>query len=122
MATDLTIQLDDRPGALARVAETLGGAGVNIIGICGISSGKAAELHILVHDPERARSALEGSGLKVQAKRQIHQILLEDYPGELGAVTRRLADAGVNLELIYIGMDKQVIVGVDDHEAAAAVL
>jgi ACT domain len=59
MAIDITLLLDDQPGALARVGEVLGRAGVNIEGLCAVTSGGGqAEVHVLVEDLEVALPAL----------------------------------------------------------------
>jgi hypothetical protein len=59
MAIDITLVLGDQPGELARVGEVLGRAGVNIEGLCAVTSGGGrAEVHVLVEDLEAALPAL----------------------------------------------------------------
>jgi hypothetical protein len=66
MATDLTIELDDWPGELARVGELLGKHGVNIEGVCAVTSGGGdAEAHVLVEDMDAAFTALAEGGIPV---------------------------------------------------------
>jgi len=48
---DLTVILEDRPGALADLGEATGGANINIEGMCVTSGGGKGEVHILVEDP-----------------------------------------------------------------------
>lgn len=57
MATDLTIFLEDRPGTLANMGETLGEAGVNIDGGCGFACEGKGVIHILVEDASAAQRA-----------------------------------------------------------------
>jgi hypothetical protein len=118
MAKDLTVELQDRPGTLADVGEALGNAGVNIDGGCGAATGGRADLHILVEDPGGARKAIEGAGLSVTNERDVVVLDVTDKPGELGAIARRMADAGVNIDLVYLNARGQLVLGVDDLEKA----
>ena len=58
MPKDLSVSLEDRPGELARLGEALGNAGVNIEGICAMTSEGRGIIHILVEDAAAARAAL----------------------------------------------------------------
>ena len=115
---DLAIRLDDRPGALAEMGEALGRAGVSIEG-GGVFAGNA---HFLFHDGDAARRALEDAGILVAAAREVLvQKLLQGEPGQLGKLARRMADAGVNIEVQYSDHDHQLILVVDDIERGRAV-
>jgi len=118
MPTDLTVQLENRPGTLAALGEALGRAGVNIDGISGIESQGRAEVHVLVEDAAAARRALEAAGLRVGAERPVLVMTMEDRPGELGKVARRIANAGVNIELLYLATNTRLVIGADDLEKA----
>ena len=122
MATDLTVRLVDRPGAMAGACEALGDAGVNIDGCCAYPAGTAGQLHLLVEDAGGARAALSAAGYEVVQDRQVIVHELNDVPGSAGACLRRIADAGVNLELIYLATATRLVVGVDDFDAARAAL
>jgi hypothetical protein len=117
MATNLTITLDDRPGVLAELGEALGGAGVNIEGFCGYASGGRGTLHLLFEDPAAARGALEGAGFEVQAERDVLIVEIEDRPGALGVLARRVANAEVSLDLAYLATNTRVVLGAPDLEA-----
>lgn len=122
MATDLTLRLADRPGALAGACEALGAAGVNIEGCCAYPAGTAGQVHLLVEDPDAARRALSGAEYEVVQDRQVIVHKLEDVPGSAGAALRRIADAGVNLELVYLATATRLVIGADDLDAARAAL
>ena len=110
MAIDITLLLDDQPGALARVGEVLGRAGVNIEGLCAVTSGGGqAEVHVLVEDLEAALPALARSGLAVSSEQEVVVVALEDRPGALGAVSRRLGEAGVNITLTYLATHTRLV-------------
>jgi hypothetical protein len=122
MATDLTVRLADRPGTMAGACEALGAAGVNIDGCCAYPAGTAGQLHLLVEDAEAARAALRAAGHEVVQDRRVLVHELEDVPGSAGAALRRIADAGVNLELVYVAAGTRLVLGVDDLEAARSAL
>jgi hypothetical protein len=118
MAKDLAVELEDRPGTLADLGETLGNAGINIDGGCGFPVGGRATIHILVEDAGAARTAIEGAGLSVVDERDVLLLDVTDKPGELGAIARRMADAGVNIDLVYLSARGQLVLGVDNLEKA----
>jgi hypothetical protein len=122
MPTDLTVMLEDRPGSLADLGEALGGAGVNIDGLCGFPSGGVGVIHVLVADGKAARRALESAGIMVSDERDVLVHEAEDKPGMLGQVARKLADAGVNLDLIYKSTQTRLVIGADDLEGARVAL
>ena len=117
MPTDLAVQLEDRPGELARLGETLGGAGVNITGFCATTGNGRAEVHVMVEDEEAARKALESAGIIILNGREMLVASVEERPGELGRVSRAIGDAGVNIELAYPA-ERGLAFGVDDLEKA----
>lgn len=58
-----TVRLEDRPGALARLASALGERGVNIGGIVGIAEDTDGELMLQTSDADRTREALDAIGV-----------------------------------------------------------
>ncbi len=122
MAKNITIHLDDHPGALAEMGEALGKSVVNIDGICGISCEGVGVLHILVEDATAARSAVEQAGFEVHAERDVLVVNIVDRPGELGNIARKLANAGINLDLLYLTANLDLVIGVDDLEKAQSAL
>ncbi|GLY90013.1 hypothetical protein [Actinoallomurus iriomotensis] len=118
---DLTIELGDRPGALAEMAETLGAAGISIEGGGVFTVDGRAVAHFLFQDGEAASSALLAAGIRVTECRPVLvRRLDQERPGQLGAITRVLADAGVNIEAQYSDHDHRLILLVDDAATASA--
>jgi hypothetical protein len=119
---DLTIALDDRPGALAEMGEALGRAGVSVEGGgAWVVNGQGAA-HFLFHDGAAAERALEAAGIRVLATREVlAQRLNQGQPGQLGLLTRRMAEARVNIEVLYSDHDHQLILVVDDLVRGRAV-
>ena len=123
MATDLTLYLDDQPGELARVGDVLGAAGANIAGLCAITTGGGqAEVHILVTDAIRAFEALQGAGIRIVSEQEVMVLSIDDRPGTLGEVARRLGAARVNLTTAYLATNTRLVLAADDLAAARSAL
>ncbi len=119
---DLTVMLENRPGTLADMGDALGKAGINIDGICGFPCEGRGVSHILVEDAEGARRALEAIGLEVSGEREVLVVEVENRPGSLGETAKKLADAGVNVDLLYVASDSRLVVGADDLDKAQAAM
>ena len=122
MAFDLVIEIENAPGALAEVAAAISDAGVNIAAATCIGSGERAELHILVPHPGAARHSLSTSQLVVTREREVVVVDVEDNPGVLADLARKIAKAGVNLDLVYIATRNRVVFGAADLDALRAAL
>ena len=119
---DLTISLEDRPGALAEMGEALGRAGVSVEGGGAWVVDGRGVAHFLFRDGMAARRALEAAGIRVLAEREVLvQRLSQSEPGQLGKLSRRMAEAGVNIEALYSDHEHQLILVVDDLAAGRAV-
>ncbi|MGH2636153.1 MAG: ACT domain-containing protein [Actinomycetota bacterium] len=119
MATDLSISVSDEPGGLAKAAEALGAAGVNVEGIAGLGGHRSGHIHVLVEDAAGARSALESAGCSVDGEREavVLDVSGEDRPGKLGELARSAADAGVNLAACYVATKSRLVFVADDAAA-----
>jgi hypothetical protein len=114
MAVDLVIEIENTPGALARVAAAISDAGVNIAAATCIGPGEQAELHILVPHAGAARHSLAISHLAVTREREVVVVDVEDRPGVLADLTRKIARAGVDLDLVYVATRNRVVFGAAD--------
>ncbi len=120
---DLAIQLADRPGSLAEMGEALGAAGVSVEGGGAFVCAGGGLAHFLVANVERARRALDHAGIRVLADREVLAVRLnQEQPGQLGRLTRRMAEAGVNIEVLYSDHAHRLILVVDRPDVAAIVI
>jgi hypothetical protein len=123
MAYDLVIDIENTPGALAQVAAAISDAGVNIAAATCIGTGERAELHILVPHPEAAKHSLAISHqVVVSREREVVVVDVEDRPGVLADLTRRIARAGIDLDLVYVATRNRVVFGAADLPALRAAL
>jgi hypothetical protein len=118
MATDLTISVDDRPGGLASIGEALGGAGINIEGLCGHALDGRGMVHVCVQDGAAARAALEAAGIKVEG--EADAILGEPVPGAdqagtMAPMARAVAEAGINVQAVYLATNSRVVMVTSDN-------
>jgi hypothetical protein len=122
MSVDLVIDIENSPGALAEVAASISDAGVNIAAATCVGPGDRAELHILVPHAEAARHVLGISHVAVSREREVVVVEVEDRPGVLADLARKIAKAGVNLDLVYVATRNRVVFGATDLEALRAAL
>jgi hypothetical protein len=122
MPVDLVIDIENAPGALAGVAAAISDAGVNIAAATCVGPGERAELHILVPHAEAVRHALAISHVAVTREREVVVVDVEDRPGVLADLTRKIARAGVNLDLVYVATRNRVVFGAPDLPALKAAL
>lgn len=116
---DVSIELPDQPGSLARFGEALGAAGVSLEGGGVFTANGVGHAHFLVEDGEAARAALEQAGLGTATIRPVLiRRLKQEIPGQLGAIARALGNAGVNIETQYSDHANRLILVVDNMDAA----
>src|SRR5919109_1783315 len=122
MAVDLVIDIENTPGALAQVAAAISDAGVNIAAATCVGPGARAEVHILVPHAEAVKHSLAISHVAVTREREVVVVEVEDRPGVLADLTRKIAGAGVNLDLVYVATRNRVVFGANDLAGLKAVL
>jgi hypothetical protein len=119
-----TVDMENRPGELARLCEALAEQGVNLL-LSATTSGGGGVVVFIADDEAAAQSALAGESIGYQLRPAI-TARMPNVPGA-GAVTfRKLADAGINVEFLLpvrISDDEfYAVIAVDDPAAAEAAL
>lgn len=122
MTTDFTLTLPDQPGTGARVLDALGQAGINVIGVCALPQDGQMTVHLAVDDARGARTALHGVGVQISGEREVVISAIEDRPGAGGRLMRRLGDADINVDLVYLATNNRIVLGVADVPKAQGVL
>ena len=121
---EISMELIDEPGSLAKVAEALAEANINIETMCAI--GKVApNVALVTKQIPQARAVLDNLGVNYTVTELI-KLVMPDQPGVLASFSRRIADAGINLNSIYILSkyqgDTELVFSADDPEKAREVL
>ena len=114
MPMDLVIEVENEPGALAKVAQAISDAGVNIAAATCLGANDRAELHILVPHADAAKHALALSQLAVTREREVAVVEVDDRPGILADLAGKVAAAGINLDLVYVATGNRVVFGAAD--------
>jgi len=122
MPSDLLIEVDNRPGALARVTAAISDAGVNISAATCTRPSEVAALHILVRHPEAAKHALATAGVTITSEREVVVIDADDRPGVLADLARKVAEAGIDLDLLYLATKTRIVFGSADLEGLRTTL
>jgi hypothetical protein len=123
MATDLVIEVENEPGALARVAAAISDAGVNLAAATYTGGSDHTELHILVPHAEPVRHALALTHQAITREREVVVIeVQDDRPGVLADLARAVAEAGINLDLVYVATHNRVVFGSPDIDRLRALL
>ncbi|MBY5163516.1 ACT domain-containing protein [Salsipaludibacter albus] len=122
MRKDLVVTPDDRPGVLADIGETLAEAGVNIEACSAFTGGGKSVVHLLVDDDVAGVAALQEAGLTVHAAREVAIAQLSNEPGSLAQATRRVHDAGINIEQAYFANDNRIVIVSDDPAGVRSAL
>ncbi len=99
---EITIISKNDVGALATVAETLGNFGVNIEAISAYEKDNKAIFRVLTADSTTTMKVLGRIPELKLIESDILLIKLNNRPGELGKITRKLANKAVNIESLYI--------------------
>ena len=119
---DLHVKLPDAPDSLARLGEALGAKRVSLEGGGVFTANGLGHAHFLIADGRAAHAAAQAAGLEVVSVTPVLvRRLNQDRHGQLGAIARTLADAGVTIITQYSDHQNQLILVVDDPNTAERV-
>ncbi len=122
---DIAVILENVPGSLANLGETLGKMGINMEGLCGVPLKEESMVHVLVEDETAARWALEEAGFEVRAVREVIVLDISDIAGKAGGggkLARKFGNNRINIDLIYLAENNRIVLGVDDLDKARTIL
>jgi hypothetical protein len=122
----ISIILDNVPGAMSHVSEILGREGVNIRAISVADTSDISTVRFVVDDPVRALNILKANGFSTK-ETDVLAVETPDHPGGLNAVLKPLKAGNINVHYLYphlgrVGGQAVVILGVDKLEEAQEVL
>jgi hypothetical protein len=117
-----TITVENRPGAVAEIARTLGNAKVNILSLAGTAQGASGTIELVAEDTKRAKKALDDAKVSYQ-ETTAEGYALPNKAGALAQYLEKLAARGINLKSIHAtaskGGRKAVVVCTTEAEAKA---
>jgi hypothetical protein len=119
------VDLKHQPGELATAAEAIARKGVNITAFSGITCGGSGTVALLTDDDVETRRSLSEGGYHAR-ELEVIPVELSNSPGALAKTARKLADAGINIEVAFpVSMhDGKVTLafGVDQPSKARGIL
>ena len=96
MPRQFVVQVPNRPGQMADLAEQMAAAGVDLRAIGGGGLGDFGHFILTTADDDRARQVLEdGDWTFIEGESLLAEV--DDRPGGMAKIARALADAGVNV-------------------------
>lgn len=101
VAEELSIEIEDKPGALAQVLKTVADAGVAVRAFCGYSMAGAGNCMIVPADAKAAKTALKKAGYKAITSTKVVVGTVKDKKGAGASYTSQAFDKGINLEYSY---------------------
>ena len=113
MATEFTVLIEDRPGALASLTETLARNGINIMAIHATPCPGSGIVQMVTNHTDATVNALRDAGVEYTV-RDVLLVNLVDQPGALARLTRALGSEGLTINAVYISMRGQIVIAVDD--------
>ncbi len=93
------VDVENKPGELARIAEAVAAKGINITGASTLAWGDRGAVGLFTSDESGTRQALDEGGFAYREAEAV-TFRLADRPGTLADAARRLARAGVNIEFL----------------------
>ena len=127
MINQISVFLENRPGALRSMTAVLAENGIDMRAFSLAETSDFGIARIIVDDVYKTTTALRDAGF-VHSVTQVLGVALSDAPGGLDAVLRTLAEADVNVEYMYAflggkkGKEAYMIFRVADNAKAAAAL
>ena len=124
---EFTIRLEDRPGTLGKLCQTLTQEDVNILAYQQFSNEKGqGSVRLVVDNPDKTRTALNNRRAEF-SETDVAKVMLSNRPGELARVASRLGDEGININYGYSGAEPGtnasfLILGVADAGKAVKLL
>lgn len=92
------VSLEDQPGELARLCEAMASGGVNLV-LCATTHGDSGVVAFIADDEGSAQAVLQSTGIEYLIRPAV-TVKMENLPGAGAATFRKLADAGVNVDLL----------------------
>jgi hypothetical protein len=122
----ISVQLDNVPGSLARLVDILDKEGISTKAIAAASIEEDSTVRLVVNDPEKAVTVLESFHFKYDVSPVI-AVEVPCHPGGMNAIVKPLSQGDVNIHYIYttierLGKETILIIGVDKIDEATRIL
>lgn len=123
--TQLVLNLESKPGVLAKLARVLADAGVNITALCAAETAGRGKIRMVVSDTARAVDALKVAKIRA-GQETVLTLTLDNRPGALAGVAEKLAGGKINVKCAYATTagagSATVVLTVSNADKAQAIL
>lgn len=106
LSRQLMIMVDNHVGSLAEVTSIISTSEINLIALCAYAIDDRVAIMFVTEDNNAAKKLLEQKGFDVQEE-EVVLLTIENKSGSLQKITDKLADAGIDLTLIYGSVDEK---------------
>lgn len=120
MATEFTVQIQDRPGELAKLTEALSKAGVNILALHATPCPDQGMVQFVTNNPDATVEALKTVNIAYNV-REVLLLPLKEEPEALVRLATAIAEEGININALYVTNQGQVVLDTDNLMSAQKV-
>lgn len=120
------IPVDNKVGTMAELTHIIASSKVNLVAVCAYAVDNKGMIMFMTEDNEKAKKVLKGQGYDVREE-EVVLLTLENKPGALTSITEKIAQAGIDLTLVYGSVEKggknsRIILISEDNETVVASL
>lgn len=122
----LMISVNNKAGTLAEVTHIVSSSGINMVAVCAYAIDNKGFINFVAEDNKKAKRLLEEKGYNVREE-EVVIVSLGNKPGTLQAVCEKIADEGIDLDLIYGSVEKgqktsRIVLVSENNEEVLALL
>lgn len=109
LARQLMVRGDNEIGMLAQITRVISKSEINLVALCAYSIGSNVAVMFVTDDNNEAKRLLTAKGYDIQEE-EIILLSIDNQPGALQRVTDKIAEAGIDLTLVYGSVDESAAV------------
>lgn len=109
LARQLMVRGDNEIGMLAQITRVISKSEINLVALCAYSIGSNVAVMFVTDDNNEAKRLLAAKGYDIQEE-EVILLSIDNQPGALQRVTDKIAEAGIDLTLVYGSVDESAAV------------
>lgn len=109
LARQLMVRGDNEIGMLAQITRVISRSEINLVALCAYSIGSNVAVMFVTDDNNEAKRLLTAKGYDIQEE-EVILLSIDNQPGALQRVTDKIAEAGIDLALVYGSVDESAAV------------
>lgn len=122
----LMITVNNKVGTMAEVAHIISSSGINMIATCAYAVENKGLIMFVCEDHQTAKKLLKAKKYDVREE-EVILLSIDNKPGELQAYTQKIADAGIDITLLYgsvskSGKESRIVIVSEDNQTVLTVL